>query len=82
METVPALRYPPPATLRLSRESLNIFDEIAAELGGISRRAAVEIVARYVRGLKDKNGSYSSLLISSPDESLPQPPSPKGRRAL
>jgi len=61
---MPKLRYPQPSTLRLSRESINVLDEIAEELGGISRRAAVELLTRLFKNAKDAKGTtYASLLL-------------------
>ncbi len=72
---MPSLRHPTPQSLRLSRESIDIFDEVSREMGGISRRAAVEIVARFVSNLKDTRGcTFADLLIAASEDS------PKHRR--
>lgn len=58
------LKDPDPQAFKFTREGLNILDEIARDLGAVPRRAALEIVLRFAKRVKDTKGaSYTDVLI-------------------
>lgn len=68
---MPKEKYPMPLSFALSRQTVSILDDVAEDLGIGSRRAAIELLARYVKRLHDTNGTtYTSLLISSEPQEL------------
>lgn len=59
------VKYPESMTLRLSRETIIVLDDIAEDFGGISRRAAIEILSRFARRVRGSSGSrYADLFVS------------------
>lgn len=61
---MPKLKQSQPMAFRLSRDALNIIDDISAEMGDLTRRGAIELVVRFVRGIRETTGTtYSSLLL-------------------
>ena len=62
---MPRMKYDAPQTMRLSREAINLLDDIADELG-VNRKSAVEILLRFIRAVTEEEGapSYTDLLIS------------------
>ncbi len=63
--TTPRLKHPAPQSFRLSRETLNILDRVAEDLGRISRRGAVEILARFIDHVSREEGlTFSQLLVN------------------
>lgn len=70
---MPRLKYPASQGFALSRESLNVLDAISAELGDVSRRVAIELLARFAKATTEKQGiTYCSLLLkdSTPESTL------------
>lgn len=58
------VKYPSSQSMALKREALDILDEIARDLGGVSRRAAVEVLLRFLKTVRDnRRTTYSSLLL-------------------
>jgi len=65
MPTVLKTKYPESMTLRLSRETIVTLDDIAEDFGGISRRAAIEILSRFAKNVRVASGRrYSELMVS------------------
>lgn len=58
------LKNSKPHQIRLSRETVNILDEVSDDLGGLSRRAAIELVTRFVGRVKSAQGTtFADLLL-------------------
>jgi hypothetical protein len=78
MATMLKVRYPESMTLRLSRETVIVLDDIAADFGGISRRASIEILARFARRVKDSSAvRYADLFVA---DAIPEPVNRNGHK--
>ena len=71
-------RHPESMTLRLSRETIVTLDDIAEDFGGLSRRAAIEILARFAKRVKASGpATYSDLMVA---DAIPETVNQNGHR--
>jgi hypothetical protein len=71
---MPKIKYPASQGFCLSREALNVLDDISKEFGDVSRRVAIELLARFAKATTEKQGlTYCSLLLkdSTPGSIMP-----------
>ena len=68
---MPRMKVSTPHSIRFSRDTINILDDISDELGDLTRRGTIELLARFIRRVRDTSGAtYSDLLIK---DSMPAP---------
>ena len=66
---MPSLKSSQPQAIRFSRDAINVLDDISVELGNLPRRSTIELLARFIRRVRDNSGTtYEDLLLK---DSLP-----------